>query len=207
MKKLQNILIINDHGFQFFSEKKQKNFQKILSHKIVKYGKIIHSPKFLREMNQFIKENHLTNKLQMNELIFLTPPNFYEVDKEIIKQIFEDLPFNEIKFIKETNIYSIKKNEIWIHLEESYFYITKCDKLMHIETECLPYNLWKINFESLVQAYLKLNIKVKKIIIFGNNKYIPKMAAKIEKKESIKTFYFENYQTYLIDCLKSTIKH
>lgn len=200
MKKHLYFLYLLDNKILFFNELNQI-YREIIPPKIIKEGKIIHKPKFIKLFQQFLKKNHLIKRFQYSVLYVIMPPNFEEIDKEILKYVFDDLHFQECKTIKETNLISVKKNELWINLNDSYAYLFFGEK-KGIEFSLIKDNYLKLSIEEQIKNYLLKEKKIKKIIFYGDNKNIPLLCSTIIKKYNKSCYFFENYDNYLLKILK-----
>lgn len=193
-----NYLYIVDNTIEFYQKKSKQFFEYNLSKKIVEQGKIVHQPKFLREFQNFLKKNHIIKKLQKNNLYIIIPPKFNEIDKETWKQIFENTSFQKMKFVKETNCYSLKKNVLWINLNQDYAYLTYLSK-HHKESLVLQNNYLGYNLAEQLLRFLEQNKSIKKIFLFGSNKEINQISEKIEKITKKMVLYFERAKYYIIN--------
>lgn len=190
------IMYLEDDNIHCFMKKDNQMLIYNLLPKTLKFGKIIHRPKFQKQLSTFFKKQKIIKRFRHNIIYFITPPNFEEVDKEIIKLIFDELPIDEIKFIKEQNLYQLSKNSLWIHLNSNYAYFTYLQKNEKIT---LFWNK-KINFtlEEFINRLLKNVPSLKKIIFIGSSKNIPDMAEDYEEKMGKRILYYENYDKYLL---------
>lgn len=197
---MQNIsyIYLVDNKIQCFCKKEQKYYEYVMPRKILEYGKIIHRPKFAKELQSFLRKNHLIKKFQKNILYFITPPNFYETDKEIIIKVFEELPFQEIKIIKEVETYHLKKNTLWININLDYMFMSYLEKHTKIH-QLIINNYLNYNFLEQIKIFLKNNPKIKKVYLFGTNPLIPNMVKELEQKTDKIFLYFENYENYILN--------
>lgn len=199
----ENYLYFIDNGFLFYSRKENKYWTQCLSNKILENGKIIHRPKFLREFQIFLKKRKIIKKFSQNVLCVIVPPNFNEIDKEILKKIFDDLPFQKLRIIKEWNVYNLKKNTLWINLNLDYAYLTYLKKQKK-ETIILKNNYLSLNFEEQIVLFLKNNANIKKVFFCGTNPEISMLSQRIEKRTKKIILYFEDASKYI---LKESIRH
>lgn len=191
-----------DDEIKLFLEKENILLNYVLSPKILKNGKVIHYPKFMKEFKNNIKKDRITKYFNKNILIWIVPPNFYQTDKEIIRLCFDELPFQELKIIKETNLYQWQKNLLWINLNKNYAFLSYTIKTKKEIRTWEEQNLFSI-YEQ-IDKIIKNNPNIKKIIIIGNNLDIPEITTKLEKKYNKITLYYENYQEFIIT---TAIKH
>ena len=168
----------------------------VLSSKIIKKGKIIHYPKFIKEFINFLKKNKITKRFYKNILIWITPPDFNQIDKEIIRICFEELPFQELNILKEINLYQLKKNLLWINLNSDYAFLTILNKNKKEVRIWDEKNLFQITEQ--IDKIIEYYPNIKKIILIGNNSMIPEITIKLEKKYNKIILYYENYQDYLL---------
>lgn len=194
----ESYIYLIDNGFLFYNKRQKKLWNQSLANKIVEEGKILHRPKFLREFLLFLKKNKITKKWLGNVLYFISPPNFNEIDKEILKKTFDDLPFQKLEIIKESNLYQMKKNSAWINLNLDYAFITYLIKQKR-ETLILKNNYLNQNLENQIIKFLELNLKIKKIFLIGTNPEIPIISKSIEKKTNKVILYYEEPQNYIIN--------
>lgn len=200
--KNEIIMYLTNNTIHCYIKKEKKYFIWNLSPKILKYGKIVHRPKFQKELAEFFKKEKILKRFHRNIIYFLTPPIFEEVDKEILKLILEDFPINELKFIKENNLYQIRKNIIWINLNNTYAYIFM--KTNHHIITMLWHNNQGIKLEELVKNQLSIYPKIKKIILIGTNKDLPIISETLAKNTQKRVLYYEDYDKYLI---KTFLRH
>ncbi len=191
-----------DDEIKLFLEKENILLNYVLSPKILKNGKVIHYPKFMKEFKNNIKKDRIIKYFNKNILIWIVPPNFYQTDKEIIRLCFDELPFQELKIIKETNLYQWQKNLLWINLNKNYAFLSYTIKTKKEIRTWEEQNLFSI-YEQ-IDKIIKNNPNIKKIIIIGNNLDIPEITTKLEKKYNKITLYYENYQEFIIT---TAIKH
>ncbi|MCI8394507.1 MAG: hypothetical protein HFH86_03390 [Bacilli bacterium] len=188
-------LYFADNLVQCYHLKSNRFIEIKLSKRIFKEGKIIHRPKFLHEFKVLLKKYKLIKNFQKNKIYLITPPNFEEVDKEIIKIIFEDLPIQELKLIKETSLYKMKKNELWINFNETYAFLTTSHKE---KKETIIWNDIGFNFLEVLKRFLLSYPRIKKIIIIGHGKLLYQKVKEIEKECQKKTFYYEEPHKFLL---------
>ena len=192
-----NYLYIADNKIEFYQKKTEQFFEYILPKKVVEHGKIINYPKFLSEFLLFLKKYQILKKFQKNNLYIIIPPNFNEIDKEIWKIIFDNLSLHKMKFIKETSCYNLKKNVLWLNLNQEYAYLTYLTKHQK-ETKLLQDNYLGINFIEQLKMFLDMNKNIKKIFLFGNSSEINQYCKKIESQTNKIVLYFENPKYYLL---------
>lgn len=201
--KNKNYIYLVDNKIEFYSNMKKEFYEYNLSTKIIKYGKIINRPKFLREFQKFLKKNCIIKKFTKNILLFIIPPNFEETDKEILKKVFEDLPFQEIKLIKEEKTYQLKKNSLWVNMNQDYTFLTYKIKNQK-ESLVLINNYLNYNFLEQLRIHLKNNPKLKKIYLLGTNPHIAEISKYLEEYSNKIVLYFEDSSNYI---LKACIRH
>lgn len=199
----KNYIYLVDNKIKFYSKNNDKYYEHVLPSKIIKNGKIINRPKFLREFLKFIKEQKIIKKFSKNILYFIIPPNFEEVDKEILKKVFEDLPFQELKMIKEEKIYHLKKNTLWVNMNQDYTFITYIIK-HNRESLFLNNNYLDYNFLEQLKILLSNQSKLKKVYLFGTNPAIIEISKKLETFSNKIVLYFEDHSNYI---LKEFIRH
>ena len=120
------------------------------------------------------------------------------MDKEILRNIFEETSFQEIKLSKETNKYQVKKNTLWINLNQDYAFLIYSSKQKQ-QIQILKNNYLNKDIQEQIIIFLKENPNFKKIYILGINQKIPEIAKNIEIKTNKIVLYFENAKTYLLD--------
>lgn len=167
-----------------------------VSSKVLKKGKIIHCPKFIKELKSFLKEYKVIKRFQKNILMVVTPPDFNQIDKEILRLCFEELPFQELKLIKEINLYQLKKNSLWINLNKDYAFLTNLTKNKKETRIWDTQNLFSILDQ--IDKIIECNPNIKKIILIGNNLEIPTLTTKLENKYNKLILYYENFQDYIL---------
>ncbi len=198
-----NYLYIVDNLIVWYQKKTNQYFQYVLPKKVVEFGKIINRPKFLREFQLFLKKNSILKKFQKNNLYLIIPPNFNEIDKEIWKLIFDSMSFQKMRFIKETSCYTLKKNVLWINLNQDYAFLTYLTKYRK-ETCLLQNNYLGNNLLEQLYQFLEKNKNIKKLFLLGNMEEIKQISKKIEQKTNKIVMYFESPKYYL---LSKIIRH
>lgn len=193
----QIIIYLTNNKILIYKKKEKEVIECSLSKKILENGKIIHRPKFTREFLYFIKKNHLLKPFRKNKLCVIVPPNFNEVDKEIWNRIFEDTSFQEIKYIKEINLYELKKNVLWINLNDEYAYFIY-QKQQQKEFKIIYSNYLGKDYIEQIKDFLKLYKNIKKIYVIGNINQMDQICKKLEKETKKIILYYANPKEYLL---------
>lgn len=190
------IMYLVDNEMICFVKKENRLLIHHLPPKILKQGKIIHRPKFQKEFTYFLKKNKILKKFHKNIIYLITPPNFEEIDKEIFFMITEDLPIESVKYIKEKNLYQLKKHTLWINYNQNYGFLTMINQKKEKTT------IWEENNEILLIDYIKKiimnNNHIKQIILIGTNRKIPEYTKKLEQLTKKRVLYYENYDNFFI---------
>ncbi len=200
--KNEIIIYISNNILNCYLKREKKYYTWNLSSKIMKYGKIIHRPKFQKELTFFFKKEKILKKFQKNILYFLVPPNFEEIDKEILKLSVEDINIYELKIIKENNLYSLRKNIMWINLNENYAYLSI--KTNHHMLTILWNSSQGYSLIDFIKIQLKNYPKIKKLILIGSNRKIPEISNQLFVATKKRVLYYEEYDKYLI---KTFLRH
>lgn len=194
--KNELIMYLTDKEIICYQKKEAKYFSWKIDSKIIKFGKVIHRPKFQNELNKFFKKEKILKKFYRNIIYFLTPPTFEEIDKEIMQITLEDFLVSEVRFFKEVNLYQGKKNTIWVNIFDNYAYITFLNEKNKKTILWQKENEYSI--EENIQRIIEKYPKIKKIICIGSIKTIPHISQKIEIMVKKRVLYYEDYDQYLI---------
>ena len=201
MKKYRFFLYLLDNKIIFYEEN-GPIFIETFPKKIISEGKIIHRPKFVKFFHLFIKKHHFLKPFCNHMLYIIIPSCFEEVDKEILKNTFDDLKFTECHLIKETNLIPIKRNELWIHWNDNYLQMFFMDRKQNLECETLKEGFLRTSLDDQVIQFLKKDNKIRKVFIYGQNKKIPSNCSQIIKKTNKNCYYFEDFDNYLLKLIK-----
>ncbi len=197
--KNQIILYLVDDRINSYQQKEKKLLEYQLPKKIIKNGKITHHPKFIKEFNKFLKQNKIIHKFQRNIIWCIIPPNFEQTDVELMRNIFEDFPIDDIKFIKETNLYQLKKRTLWINKNETYAFLTILKK-NQFETYLWD-QTYLLNIIEYINKILAMNKSIKRIILIGTDPNIPAYVCQLQKQTNKIVLYYEDHKNYLINKL------
>ncbi len=176
MKKKELVMVIYDDTI-YLKEKKYKL-------KYLKKSKITDFEKGKKEIEKIVKENKLNKSIINNKLIIAIANNLDDCDIFVIKNIFEDLQFNKITFIKIKDLISNNinlNNKLIIFYNKDYYEMYYNNQNYLIDTM----------FLSIIYEFIKDN-NVKSAIIFSNNQDIETLINTIKTKLKIEVLYNKN---------------
>lgn len=163
---MNNIVYLDD--FINIYSKKNKRIIVEESSDILKKGKIINTRKFIEKFEAIKKSNKL-NTLVKDNIYIITNNSYDEAYLNSLKQIFENLNYNKINYIKEEDLLNVNNKSIFINTSLNYF------ELLYYygkELICDYFDLNELNLKILITIINFLNLK--EIYLFGKNKNIVK---------------------------------
>lgn len=192
---MQNILYLDDF-INYYSIKLQKTIIIKPYKDTIHNGRLINKEKFIKSFLK-LKDNYKLNNSIFNEDIIVIINSFVKkIDKQLLKNILEELNYKNIKFINEIEIININKKIMFINFNYSYF------SIYCIENNKTQSNIYENN---LVNKNLLLNIIKywsKREIIFTGKNY--KELLNILEKSEYNYYYFEeNENLYINKLLKN----
>lgn len=187
---MENILYLDDYINLY-----NKNENKIIIYKpyknTLKNGKIIDRSKFIKKFNKLLEEYHLKNNFFNNSISIVISNDITEEDKKLFLEIFDELNYKNIKFIREIEYLKINKNSLYICFNNSYFYIYNVNELGKIEMNIFALNkLTKKFIVDILKFYQK-----KIIYIFGKNY---QELDNILKNKDLEYYYFEESDNLIL---------
>ena len=192
---MENILYLDDY-INLYNEK----LQKIITYKpyknTLKFGHIIDSEKFSKNMSMLIKANNLSNNIFNSEISIVINPTYSKLEKQVIKNILEDLNYKNIKFIQELDYLKLSKDNLIINYNYEYMHWYYIDKLGKVKMILLENN--EINCYLIKTILKKLNKK--EIYLFGKN---IQEIENILKEEPWHYYYFEDSENLIINKILS----
>lgn len=163
---MNNIVYLDD--FINIYSKKNKRIIVEESSDILKKGKIINTRKFIEKFETIKKSNKL-NTLVKDNIYIIINNSYDEAYLNSLKQIFENLNYNKINYIKEEDLLNVNNKNIFINTSLNYF------ELLYYygkELICDYFDLNDLNLKILITIINFLNLK--EIYLFGKNKNIVK---------------------------------
>ncbi len=163
---MNNIVYLDD--FINIYSKKNKRIIVEESSDILKKGKIINTRKFIEKFETIKKSNKL-NTLVKDNIYIIINNSYDEAYLNSLKQIFENLNYNKINYIKEEDLLNVNNKSIFINTSLNYF------ELLYYygkELICDYLDLNELNLKILITIINFLNLK--EIYLFGKNKNIVK---------------------------------
>lgn len=163
---MNNIVYLDD--FINIYSKKNKRIIVEESSDILKKGKIINTRKFIEKFETIKKSNKL-NTLVKDNIYIIINNSYDEAYLNSLKQIFENLNYNKINYIKEEDLINVNNKSIFINTSLNYF------ELLYYygkELICDYFDLNELNLKILITIINFLNLN--EIYLFGKNKNIVK---------------------------------
>ena len=115
-----NILYLDDYINLYIDKKKQIYIIKPYKDTL-RYGVIINKNKFINKMKKELLNIGLINNIFKNNITIIINNFYKDIDKEIIKEVLEELNFKAISFVQESKILNNCKKNILINCNYSYF--------------------------------------------------------------------------------------
>lgn len=184
-----NLLYLSDY-INYYSVKSQKYVKFVPYKNTLKNGLIIDANKFIKSFNRMLKEYNIKTGIVPENILIITPPNFYSINKYIYKNIFENLNYKGIRFKSEIDFYDIEKNNVMINYNKNYFYLSKIIQ-GKIKSEIYPNNL------TILNLLIKEN-NSKNIFIHG---LLDDDLKSILRKNSANYYTYEFQNNYFIEKL------
>ncbi len=180
---MKNIMVyfVDNNMYLFYKDKMY--MEKLDS---ITNGIVLDKLKFMEQFNIILKKYKIRSKL-FGDDVTIVKTVFYAVsDLFFLEQIFLDLGFTKVHFFDIREIIP-EEDATMVEINQDYL-------VFYFESGLLlPFKYFKDipKLFSLLDIYFKPTI-----IIFGTNNIIPKIEYKNKK-----LYYYENYKTYLTDCL------
>ena len=159
-----NILYLDDYINLYIDKKKQIYIIKPYKDTL-RYGVIINKNKFINKMKKELLNIGLINNIFKNNITIIINNFYKDIDKEIIKEVLEELNFKAISFVQESKILNNCKKNILINCNYSYFYVLYTDFLGNLKINV--YNNDLINKELIVNIFNFFSKK--EIYLYGKN--------------------------------------
>lgn len=159
-----------------------------LNENILNNGIILNKDKFIKEYNEFTKENKL-KKFINNKMIVIIQSNISVNDIKMLSIIFEELGIKIIKIIKDITLLNVRKNISYLigNSKLRLYFINKYNKKVTINL-----NTFQISYNEIVyiiQNYIKESL----FILSSNDDLINKLLKN-------KSYYLiNNYIKFLFD--------
>ena len=192
MAFFENILYLDDY-INLYISKEQKLIVSKPYKKTLKNGKIIDAQKFISSLERIKKENKIKTSLFKEKITIIINSDYNKEDKNLLKKIMNELNYTEINFINELDLLKIKKDELYIFYEQSYYRLYYLNELRKIKM--LMYERNEVNNELLEMIISML----KKSKIFVAGKDTSKLGVALDKR--CKFFYYEEFANLFIKLL------
>lgn len=195
MLKIRYVIYINDNILSLLDIK--TNIIKKEEFKSLKKDEIINEQKFYFELDKFIRKNKIKIAILGYKLKLIINNNLTEFQKEKYKEILKNY-FKTVEYIEINNIFKLNKNTAILNITHDYidyFYIKKNEfSIIRVNK-----NIFNNNDLKIINHLLSSIFKPKKLIFYGNNNSIPKLARSLNKELSLSTSYSENYTDYVLN--------
>lgn len=192
MAFFENILYLDDY-INLYISKEQKIIVSKPYKKTIKNGKIVNAKKFISSIERIKKENKIKTSLFKETITIIVNSSYNKEDKNLLKKIMNELNYTEINFINELDLLKIKKDELYILYEYSYYRLYYLNDLKKIKM--LEYERNEVNNELLDKIITML--KKDKIFISGKDTY--KLVETMDKEYNF--FYYEDFNNLFIRLL------
>lgn len=203
MFKIRYVIYINDNILSLLDIK--TNIIKKEEFKSLKKDEIINEQKFYFELDKFIRKNKIKIAILGYKLKLIINNNLTELQKEKYKEILKNY-FKTVEFIEINNIFNLNKNTAILNVNydyTDYFYMKKNQfNIIRVNK-----NIFNNNDLKIINHLLSSIFKPKKLIFFGNNNSIPKLARSLNKESSLLTSYSENYTDYVLNIYQNFNTH
>lgn len=159
---------------------------------VVNKGMIVNKAKFIEEFMKVMKKEKIKTKL-FGDNIVVVKNSFYNYrDLFYLESIFNDLGFLQVEFLDIRELLK-DKDVTFVEINNSYLVINLKEGIF------LDLDYFK-DVPKIIEYFKDAVSDV--IILFGVNKNIPKF--KVKNKE---VYYYDNYVTYITDCLLKVNKN
>ena len=159
-----------------------------LNENILNNGIILNKDKFIKEYNEFTKENNL-KKIINNKMVVIIQNNISINDIKMLSIIFEELGIKIIKIIKDITLLNVRKNKAYLIGDNNLrlYFINKYNKkvTINMNTSQISYN----DIISIIQNHIKESL----FILSSNDDLINKLLKN-------KSYYLiNNYIKFIFD--------
>ena len=159
-----------------------------LNENILNNGIILNKDKFIKEYNEFTKENNL-KKIINNKMVVIIQSNISVNDIKMLSIIFEELGIKIIKIIKDITLLNVRKNKAYLIGDNNLrlYFINKYNKkvTVNMNTSQISYN----DIISIIQNHIKESL----FILSSNDDLINKLLKN-------KSYYLiNNYIKFIFD--------
>lgn len=165
--------------------------------KSLKNDNLLDANLFSKELTIFLKEEKIPISIFGYNLVFIKPSSLNKIILDKYLDIFNDY-YKKIKIMNIEEIINIDKNTNYLNINNNYidYYYYKKNELeiLRINNNIFDFNIHKILNYIITNIY-----KPKKIIIFGNNEEIPKLAYLLNHNYNILTTFPEFPQHYILE--------
>lgn len=189
---MKNILYIDDY-INLYSNK----LNKIINYKPYKntlwLGRIIDKNKFIKSFLKLKEQNAISNNILSEDLIIIISSIIKEEDKNLFKEIMEELNYKKVYFINELDLIKLTKDYIFINFNYTYFYIYYIQEDGKVNLNI--YNKNEINTKIILNIIKLFN---KKIIITGKNY---QELLNILKNTDLNYYFYEENNNLFINLL------
>lgn len=188
--KWNNIIYIN--GSKITIRTKHNIYCSSLEPNILDNGKILNENLFIKKLLKLYKDNNLSTLfIFINLIVVISDDDINNI--KVVKKIFNELNYKNIKYIKEIELLNFDDNEIYIIRNGKtikLYYLNKFNEHKNISINITDYSFFEIK-------YLILNrIKNKNIYAINNNDYIESILNSLKAK-----YFIYNDKNFLINCI------
>ncbi len=195
MKKERYICYINDNMLYLLDQRKNDLYE--TKCKYLKEDEIQDEQKFYFEWNEFIRKNKIKISLFGYKIKVITKKNMNGIQISKLKEILEDY-FQKVTFLFLEDLLSLNKKEAMLNINTTYIefiYLKKSE----VQILRIPLYLFSGKEFKAISFVINSIFYPSKVILYGNNSKIPKLALQIHKELKIGATYSENYNTYILE--------
>lgn len=148
--------------------------------------RVINKDIFINEINKIIQTKKINNNILTDNINIIIDNTYTELYLSYLKDIFKELSFNKIDYIKQEEILKPKTNEIIVDISKNNI------KLL-TRYETIQSNIYYNKHKQILIIYLKTIIKnhnIQCIYLYGNNIHINKISKEIESICKVKTYIY-----------------
>lgn len=195
--KANNLLYLTDNTIYLKNKKKKDIIKYNISNNVIKFGKIYHIEKFLKEYNIFLNKYHLNNNLFGDTITIIINSTYTPADIEILKNIMEKLNYRKVTFENEIKLYKLNNDKAIINAQKNYLILSYLDEYKKIKSTLIPSDFF-VAFNDL-SSYIKSKIQNKELYLIGKSDILNELFNNFEKKYNNKTYIYNNHEIFLIN--------
>ncbi len=168
------LIILNKDNLSKYIIKSVNNYQ------------IINKDLFIEEINKIIQTQKINNNILTDNINIIVDNTYTELYLSTIRDIFKELSFNKIEFIKQEKILNPKSNEIIVDISINNIKIITKDNTFQS-------NIYYSKHKQILSLYVKNILKtnnIKCLYLYGNYIFTNQFIKEIEQICKIKTYIY-----------------